>query len=83
MSTTLLYAMPAITSFVINHFNLFQSLGGNIISRATTSDLNPVLAAGGCILNLASTGTGAKTLKKIWSFILIFQNKIDVTKNPF
>ncbi|XP_077304771.1 aldehyde oxidase-like [Lithobates pipiens] len=31
------------------------SLGGNIISRATTSDLNPVLAAGGCILNLAST----------------------------
>lgn len=30
------------------------SLGGNIISRSTTSDLNPVLAAGGCILNLAS-----------------------------
>ncbi|KAM4023680.1 aldehyde oxidase-like [Anomaloglossus baeobatrachus] len=30
------------------------SLGGNIISRATTSDLNPVLAAGGCVLNLAS-----------------------------
>ncbi|KAM9305621.1 aldehyde oxidase-like [Gastrophryne carolinensis] len=30
------------------------SLGGNIISRATTSDLNPVLAAGGCHLHLAS-----------------------------
>ncbi|XP_073502615.1 aldehyde oxidase-like [Phyllobates terribilis] len=30
------------------------SLGGNIISRATTSDLNPVLAVGGCVLNLAS-----------------------------
>ncbi|XP_040295315.1 aldehyde oxidase-like isoform X2 [Bufo bufo] len=30
------------------------SLGGNIISRLTTSDLNPVLAAGGCVLNLAS-----------------------------
>ncbi|XP_072274823.1 aldehyde oxidase-like [Pyxicephalus adspersus] len=30
------------------------SLGGNIISRSTTSDLNPVLAAGGCTLNLAS-----------------------------
>ncbi|XP_056392524.1 aldehyde oxidase-like isoform X2 [Hyla sarda] len=30
------------------------SLGGNIISRSTTSDLNPVLAAGGCVLNLAS-----------------------------
>ncbi|KAM4627024.1 aldehyde oxidase-like isoform 1-T1 [Discoglossus pictus] len=31
------------------------SLGGNIISRSPTSDLNPVLAVGGCILNLAST----------------------------
>ncbi|XP_075036204.1 aldehyde oxidase-like [Mixophyes fleayi] len=31
------------------------SLGGNIISRSTTSDLNPVLAVGGCMLNLAST----------------------------
>ncbi|KAM3917313.1 aldehyde oxidase-like [Leptodactylus fuscus] len=30
------------------------SIGGNIITRATTSDLNPVLAAGGCTLNLAS-----------------------------
>ncbi|XP_063788991.1 aldehyde oxidase-like [Pseudophryne corroboree] len=30
------------------------SVGGNIISRSTTSDLNPVLAAGGCLLNLAS-----------------------------
>ncbi|KAG9473352.1 hypothetical protein GDO78_016497, partial [Eleutherodactylus coqui] len=30
------------------------SLGGNIISRSPTSDLNPVMAAGGCILNLAS-----------------------------
>lgn len=45
---------------LIIHFNLLQSLGGNIISRATTSDLNPVLAAGGCILNLTSKGTGAK-----------------------
>ncbi|KAM8934726.1 LOW QUALITY PROTEIN: aldehyde oxidase-like [Pelodytes ibericus] len=32
------------------------SVGGNILSRSTTSDLNPVLAAGCCILNLASTG---------------------------
>ncbi|XP_018424713.1 PREDICTED: aldehyde oxidase-like, partial [Nanorana parkeri] len=31
------------------------SLGGNIISRSTTSDLNPILAAGGCFLNFAST----------------------------
>ncbi|KAJ1186484.1 hypothetical protein NDU88_003265 [Pleurodeles waltl] len=30
------------------------SLGGNIISRASTSDLNPVLAAGGCTLTMAS-----------------------------
>uniref|UniRef100_A0A7M4ERU3 aldehyde oxidase n=1 Tax=Crocodylus porosus TaxID=8502 RepID=A0A7M4ERU3_CROPO len=30
------------------------SLGGNIISRKSTSDLNPVLAAGNCLLNLAS-----------------------------
>ncbi|XP_068101229.1 aldehyde oxidase-like [Hyperolius riggenbachi] len=30
------------------------SLGGHIISRSTTSDLNPVLAAGGCVLCLAS-----------------------------
>ncbi|KAH0621628.1 hypothetical protein JD844_023150, partial [Phrynosoma platyrhinos] len=29
-------------------------LGGNIISRHTSSDLNPVLAAGCCVLNLAS-----------------------------
>uniref|UniRef100_A0A8D2KYG3 FAD-binding PCMH-type domain-containing protein n=1 Tax=Varanus komodoensis TaxID=61221 RepID=A0A8D2KYG3_VARKO len=29
-------------------------LGGNIISRHTSSDLNPVLAVGHCILNLAS-----------------------------
>ncbi|XP_042301126.1 aldehyde oxidase isoform X8 [Sceloporus undulatus] len=29
-------------------------LGGNIISRRTSSDLNPVLAAGRCVLNLAS-----------------------------
>uniref|UniRef100_A0A8C8SX54 xanthine dehydrogenase n=1 Tax=Pelusios castaneus TaxID=367368 RepID=A0A8C8SX54_9SAUR len=30
------------------------SLGGNIISRKSTSDLNPILAVGNCILNLAS-----------------------------
>uniref|UniRef100_A0A8C4XVG7 Aldehyde oxidase 1 n=1 Tax=Falco tinnunculus TaxID=100819 RepID=A0A8C4XVG7_FALTI len=30
------------------------SLGGNIISRKSTSDLNPILAASGCMLNLAS-----------------------------
>lgn len=41
----------------LNLYYFFQSLGGNIISRSTTSDLNPVLAAGGCILNLASKGT--------------------------
>uniref|UniRef100_A0A8C3JYC6 Aldehyde oxidase 1 n=1 Tax=Calidris pygmaea TaxID=425635 RepID=A0A8C3JYC6_9CHAR len=32
------------------------SLGGNIISRKSTSDLNPVLAASNCVLNLASKG---------------------------
>ncbi|XP_074884196.1 aldehyde oxidase isoform X6 [Buteo buteo] len=32
------------------------SLGGNIISRKSTSDLNPVLAASNCMLNLASRG---------------------------
>uniref|UniRef100_A0A8C4VEK6 Aldehyde oxidase 1 n=1 Tax=Falco tinnunculus TaxID=100819 RepID=A0A8C4VEK6_FALTI len=32
------------------------SLGGNIISRKSTSDLNPILAASGCMLNLASRG---------------------------
>uniref|UniRef100_A0A8C3E551 xanthine dehydrogenase n=1 Tax=Corvus moneduloides TaxID=1196302 RepID=A0A8C3E551_CORMO len=30
------------------------SFGGNIISRKSTSDLNPVLAASNCMLNLAS-----------------------------
>ncbi|XP_078536307.1 aldehyde oxidase-like isoform X2 [Lissotriton helveticus] len=30
------------------------SLGGNIVSRSSTSDLNPVLAAGGCTLTVAS-----------------------------
>uniref|UniRef100_A0A8C4VEH4 Aldehyde oxidase 1 n=1 Tax=Falco tinnunculus TaxID=100819 RepID=A0A8C4VEH4_FALTI len=33
------------------------SLGGNIISRKSTSDLNPILAASGCMLNLASRDT--------------------------
>ncbi|POI33689.1 hypothetical protein CIB84_002559, partial [Bambusicola thoracicus] len=32
------------------------SLGGNIISRKSTSDLNPILAASNCMLNLASQG---------------------------
>uniref|UniRef100_A0A8B9RTH6 Aldehyde oxidase 1 n=1 Tax=Accipiter nisus TaxID=211598 RepID=A0A8B9RTH6_9AVES len=32
------------------------SLGGNIISRKSTSDLNPILAASNCMLNLASRG---------------------------
>ncbi|OXB53433.1 hypothetical protein ASZ78_010310, partial [Callipepla squamata] len=32
------------------------SLGGNIVSRKSTSDLNPILAAGNCTLNLASRG---------------------------
>ncbi|XP_068878225.1 aldehyde oxidase isoform X4 [Aphelocoma coerulescens] len=32
------------------------SFGGNIISRKSTSDLNPVLAASNCMLNLASRG---------------------------
>ncbi|XP_042730164.1 aldehyde oxidase-like isoform X3 [Lagopus leucura] len=32
------------------------SLGGNIVSRKSTSDLNPILAAGNCMLNLASQG---------------------------
>ncbi|XP_029462074.1 aldehyde oxidase-like isoform X2 [Rhinatrema bivittatum] len=33
------------------------SIGGNIISRSTTSDLNPILVVGNCTLNLASKGT--------------------------
>nr|XP_056717291.1 aldehyde oxidase 1-like [Euleptes europaea] len=32
------------------------SFGGNIISRSPTSDINPVLAVGNCILNVASQG---------------------------
>uniref|UniRef100_A0A663MG96 Aldehyde oxidase 1 n=1 Tax=Athene cunicularia TaxID=194338 RepID=A0A663MG96_ATHCN len=32
------------------------SLGGNIVSRKSTSDLNPILAASNCMLNLASRG---------------------------
>lgn len=32
------------------------SLGGNIISRKSTSDLNPVLAASNCLLSLVSRG---------------------------
>ncbi|KAJ7345476.1 hypothetical protein JRQ81_001426 [Phrynocephalus forsythii] len=32
------------------------SFGGNIVSRSPTSDINPILAAGGCILNVASQG---------------------------
>ncbi|XP_010020346.1 PREDICTED: aldehyde oxidase 1-like, partial [Nestor notabilis] len=32
------------------------SLGGNIVSRKSSSDLNPVLAASNCMLNLASRG---------------------------
>nr|XP_008165070.1 aldehyde oxidase 1 isoform X2 [Chrysemys picta bellii] len=31
-----------------------SSLGGNIMSRKSTSDLNPILAVGNCTLNLAS-----------------------------
>ena len=38
------------------NFFFFKSLGGNIISRKSTSDLNPILAASGCMLNLASRG---------------------------
>ncbi|KAH0621633.1 hypothetical protein JD844_023157 [Phrynosoma platyrhinos] len=32
------------------------SFGGNIISRSSTSDINPVLAVGNCILSVASQG---------------------------
>uniref|UniRef100_A0A8B9T9E3 Aldehyde oxidase 1 n=1 Tax=Anas platyrhynchos TaxID=8839 RepID=A0A8B9T9E3_ANAPL len=32
------------------------SLGGNVVSRKSTSDLNPILAASNCMLNLASRG---------------------------
>nr|XP_020667413.1 aldehyde oxidase [Pogona vitticeps] len=32
------------------------SFGGNIVSRSPTSDINPILAAGNCILNVASEG---------------------------
>ncbi|PKK19615.1 aldehyde oxidase 1 [Columba livia] len=32
------------------------SLGGNIISRKSTSDLNPILAASNCLLSLVSRG---------------------------
>ncbi|XP_075036208.1 aldehyde oxidase 1-like [Mixophyes fleayi] len=37
------------------------SLGGHVISKGGTSDLNPVLAAGGAMLNLASKG-GSRTI---------------------
>uniref|UniRef100_A0A8C8T1F7 Aldehyde oxidase 1 n=1 Tax=Pelusios castaneus TaxID=367368 RepID=A0A8C8T1F7_9SAUR len=40
------------------------SLGGNIISRKSTSDLNPILAVGNCILNLASRGKRQDPCKK-------------------
>ncbi|KAG8432676.1 hypothetical protein GDO86_017065, partial [Hymenochirus boettgeri] len=33
-----------------------KSLGGHVISRSSISDLNPILAAGGTILNLTSSG---------------------------
>lgn len=33
-----------------------KSLGGNVVSRKSTSDLNPILAASNCMLNLASRG---------------------------
>ncbi|XP_044158503.1 aldehyde oxidase 1-like [Bufo gargarizans] len=33
------------------------SLGGHVMSKAATSDLNPILAAGGAMLNLASKGS--------------------------
>ncbi|XP_042301120.1 aldehyde oxidase isoform X3 [Sceloporus undulatus] len=32
------------------------SFGGNIISRSSTSDINPILAVGNCILSVASQG---------------------------
>nr|AXP99045.1 aldehyde oxidase [Eremias argus] len=32
------------------------SFGGNIISRSSTSDINPILAVSNCILNVASQG---------------------------
>ncbi|NXX95379.1 AOXA oxidase, partial [Centropus bengalensis] len=38
------------------------SLGGNIMSRKSTSDLNPVLAASNCMLNLASRGKRRKII---------------------
>ncbi|CAJ0965298.1 unnamed protein product [Ranitomeya imitator] len=37
------------------------SLGGHVISKGATSDLNPVLAAGGAMLNLVSKG-GIRTI---------------------
>ncbi|KAG9465115.1 hypothetical protein GDO78_018882 [Eleutherodactylus coqui] len=37
------------------------SIGGHVISRAAISDLNPVLAAGGAMLNLVSKG-GSRTI---------------------
>ncbi|XP_077128145.1 aldehyde oxidase 1-like isoform X2 [Ranitomeya variabilis] len=37
------------------------SLGGHVISKGATSDLNPVLAAGGSMLNLVSKG-GIRTI---------------------
>jgi len=39
----------------INFFS-FKSLGGNIVSRKPTSDLNPILAASNCMLSMASRG---------------------------
>ncbi|KAM9123113.1 aldehyde oxidase-like isoform 3-T5 [Pangshura tecta] len=45
-----------------------MSLGGNIMSRKSTSDLNPILAVGNCTLNLASReGTQKISLSDIFA----------------
>ncbi|KAM9123110.1 aldehyde oxidase 1-like isoform 1-T2 [Pangshura tecta] len=45
-----------------------SSLGGNIMSRKSTSDLNPILAVGNCTLNLASReGTQKISLSDIFA----------------
>uniref|UniRef100_A0A8C8BNZ6 Aldehyde oxidase 1 n=1 Tax=Otus sunia TaxID=257818 RepID=A0A8C8BNZ6_9STRI len=48
------------------------SLGGNIVSRKSTSDLNPILAASNCMLNLASRVPEVKLNLCSSIFILLF-----------
>ena len=51
-------------SFIDTPVLFFKSLGGNIVTGSPISDLNPVLMAAGCTLQLVSRARG-KTFKFI------------------